>query len=440
MTTITPRSIKLRSDTFYYHIPALQASGHLLFSQWESNGKVNLHFDPQHPIEIQLIFGWDSITTTAPATPIKTFVPFSLEFNGDTKILNLAFVPPFKPGFSQSYRRKPNSVIIENSMVYELVNIVFAITDKGKNDGMTFIRTSPYYHDVLKYFSVYSSHPLLTLVNKMYEPGSATYRIYRESAYNYSIVNDSIIVNGPYQQFEEGNTILDDIDLWQDFIRKTNFVDFYRDHHNIYDAEITLAKKHLPVKEMWTWCESRFSERYQTYRIIISPLVNGFHSTQRITSDSFNECIMFICGASSVDPSKYTAVEREALFSGIVFTEIDHNYINPVSEKFRDELTRAFGNAYWIDSGSQAQGYGDGVGYFNEYMTHAVFLLYAQGRYRDQTLKLIEMERIKLMEWRGFPRFREFYQRLCSLQDNNAKTNLASLYPALIDWGNSINK
>jgi hypothetical protein len=257
--------------------------------------------------------------------------------------------------------------------------------------------------------------------------------MYRESAYNYAFVGDSISVTGPYVNFEEGNSILDDIDLWEDFARESRFQDFYNAHRPVYESMVNDAKKHLPVQQMWQWCERRFPNRYNTYRIIISPLVNGFHSTQKIESKAFNECIMFICGADGYDG--YTKKEKEGLYSGIVFTEIDHNYINPVSDRYRSQLDQVFDNDIWIKKQSQAEGYGDGTGYFNEYFTHAVYLLYVQDYYSKSELATISKNRIDLMLWRGFPKFKEFYLHLKFLYEHNgAKDDLTLLYPELIKW------
>jgi len=148
----------------------------------------------------------------------------------------------------------------------------------------------------------------------------------------------------------------------------------------------------------------RFPNRYHTYRIVISPLINGFHSTMHVNSGSSNECIMFICGPNVVNAGKYSPKEWEGLYSGIVFTEIDHNYINPLSENYKEELSKTFGDPRWIKKDSQAAGYGNGTAYFNEYFTHAVFLLYIKDYYTKQELATI-------------------------------KTTLSRLYPALIEWG-----
>jgi hypothetical protein len=428
--------LKLESDTIFYEIPALNAKGNLSFREWGSGDELNVHFDIHQPVVVQVGTRTKKLSFSSPNDPIKHVIPVEISYQSVVKTIEIVFIAPFDPKFSENYikNRKTGVVVFENKPVYELINIVFSLTEKGKGDRVTFDLSSSYYKDVQQHFAKFLSHRLMIMANKIYEPGSSTYRMYRESAYNYGFSGDSIIVSGPYKFFEEGNTILDDHNLWQDFAQQSNFQRFYADHETFYASRITEANKLLPLNKMWQWCESIFPNRYDTYRIVISPLVNGFHSTQRIESDDFNECIMFVCAANLLDSTKYSIKEREGLYSGIVFTEIDHNYINPISETYQRDLDLYFGTAQWITRGSQAESYSDGTGYFNEYMTHAVFLLYIEDHYTGNDSATIKKERMELMRSRGFPMFEEFYGKLHALYKRDMKKDLAAVYPELIKW------
>jgi len=428
------------SDSILWEIPQAKAAGSFMFSEWGNGDNFNFHFEPDKPVQISLKSGNNTLTVACPSKPTKTLFPIKLQQNGESKILNICYIPPFKPSFANKYKPNSGSIVFDNNAAYELVNVVFSLTEKGKKDASTFNINTDYFKEINNYFQSYKNHPLISLANKIYEPGSSIYRMYRESAYNYSFKKRKIARTGPYVNFEEGNTILDDLALWEDFAQKSNFLKFYSAHKDLYQKELTEAEKKLPVKQMWNWCESKFPDRYHTYRIVISPLVNGFHSTININSETANECVMFICGPNVINTGKYSFKVLEGLYSGIVFTEIDHNYINPLSENYKNELNKTFGDQRWIKKDSQAAGYGNGTAYFNEYFTHAVFLLYVKEHYSEQELASIEKERVGLMKWRGFPLFNEFYAQLSSLynaQEN--KTDLSQLYPALIKWGNQMN-
>lgn len=104
----------------------------------------------------------------------------------------------------------------------------------------------------------------------------------------------------------------------------------------------------LPVRPMWTWLEREFpNTRYQSYRIVLSPLIGGSHSTQRYFAEDgakvFGENVMFVCGTAHLDAIPTLGEkQKEGLMSGIVFTEIDHNYVNPATEKHYATLDSIF--------------------------------------------------------------------------------------------------
>ncbi len=144
-------------------------------------------------------------------------------------------------------------------------------------------------------------------------------------------------------------------------------------------------------------------------------------------------------------PERYKNVEEEiniGLASGTVFTEIDHNYVNPVTSKYWKEIDNIFKNDHiWIVRNSSNRGYDKGEYVFNEYMTHAVFCLYMNENYGGETANYVIDKRIELMEKRrGFIKFREFFNKLSDLyikRDNNDK--VSDLYPQIIEWASTVN-
>jgi hypothetical protein len=423
------------NDTIQWEVPELQAKGALLFDELDPVTKMRLRFSSEKKVSLVLTSGVTNISFHSPSTLEISQHNVDVNRNGVKKTIQVNFLPPFKPSFSTLYKKQTGAIYIENSATYELVNIAFALTEKGGADGGTFYLNTPYFQEVAEYFKDARSHPLIQMLNKVYAPGSSEYRMYRESAYNYSLRNGKIEVTGPYHNFEEGNSIMEAKELWEDFVSKTNFTAFYKQHEKLYAQQISEAKQLLPIKQMWTWCERKFPNRYHTYRVVISPMVNGFHSTQHITSDDFSECVMFLCDAHQLVNNR-SRIEAEVSYSGLLFTEIDHNYINPLSDKFKNELNKVFEQDGWITAGSQAAGYGSGVGYFNEYMTHAVFLLYVEDHYPASALTKAIDERTELMTWRGFPRFRLFYDELRRIirADKTKAADLSLVHPDVIQW------
>lgn len=144
---------------------------------------------------------------------------------------------------------------------------------------------------------------------------------------------------------------------------------------------------------------------------------------------------MFICGSDRYDQDPaLNETQKQGLMSGIVFTEIDHNYVNPISNGYKERIDSIFvSRAIWANS--KTSWYANPVSVFNEYMTHALFCLWVAETYESKTAEFVIANREKLMvERRGFTRFREFNQALFSLRRDEPGMKVADLYPGILTW------
>jgi hypothetical protein len=124
---------------------------------------------------------------------------------------------------------------------------------------------------------------------------------------------------------------------------------------------------------------------------------------------------------------------REGLLSRVVFTEIDHNYVNPTTWHHWFGVWRAFSPpAHW----NQQRGYRSAMQTFNEYMTWGVFLLYADDVYEESAFEEIKRVTVSSMEEsRKFIRFGKFSDRLLALYRNRRPgQKVPDLYPAILVW------
>ena len=113
----------------------------------------------------------------------------------------------------------------------------------------------------------------------------------------------------------------------------------------------------------------------------------------------FSEALMFTSGPEIVDLNQsFGEKQKEGLHSGIVFTEIDHNYVNPITSKYRDDVEKIFSNrTVWTKEGGDTDNYTTPESVFNEYMTHALFCLYVQEMYDRDLASFIIKSREELM-------------------------------------------
>lgn len=193
---------------------------------------------------------------------------------------------------------------------------------------------------------------------------------------------------------------------------------------------------------MWTWLERQFpNNKIQSYKIVFSPLIGGSHSTQGFNGfkypESFNEIVMFINGPNRYDTSKVlTEKQKQGLMSGVVFTEIDHNYVNPTTDKYIKSIDSIFSRQnVWVKRENSNNVYSSPASIFNEYMTWAVFCLYIIDTYDKPTADLVINEReTRMVEKRNFIRFKEFDQALIRLRQEHKDLKVVDLYPYILDW------
>lgn len=224
--------------------------------------------------------------------------------------------------------------------------------------------------------------------------------------------------------------------LISDFSRETEFQAFYEEHTDYYASLTETAEVICDYTNMWRWLEGNFPQRYQSYRVIMSPLTGGLHSTtNHATVDgSSKQSLMWISAPVSETPYDQLPVEERADECRVVFTEIDHNYVNPTTDNYLEDLQMAMPDyTYWND---ETQGYRSAYATFNEYMTWSVFSLYVMDTYPEhQWEQIIQKQETFMQANRGFPEFRSFNRELMRLyQEKDADETVAELYPEILTW------
>ena len=357
----------------------------------------------------------------------------------------------FDKAYAAQHNGKVSFAIPE---VYELANIIWTLSPSGKKAKD--LNTGGEYHKrVLTYFKPYLNHPIFKQLDFPDSLYYYNYYDFRENSFAFNF-NDSsnktgntqLLFNGPYY-YVYGEAELADSSLFgklkplvEDFVTKSSYREFYRGNLPYYNKQIERQQALLPVKQMWTWLEEQFPKlSFNSYKVIFSPLIGGSHSTQKYSAyfgrKYFGENVMFICNTDRFDRDKtLTEKQKEALMSGIVFTEIDHNYVNPSTDTYRKQVNSLFSNRnIWVKPGRGSNYYNNPTAVFNEYMTWSVFCLYVVDNYDEATANVVINEReSRMIEQRDFTRFKEFNKALINIRKEHKALKVADLYPLILDW------
>jgi hypothetical protein len=330
-----------------------------------------------------------------------------------------------------------DTVQIEIPEVYELANIAIAITDYGLENPNAVRKKGEYYERVKNHFLSHRSHPLISKIEFSGKQLFSRYYGFRENSARYRFDRDRIVLSGIYPTRWSWfpDIFSDHLNLVEDFARATRFREFYRDNQSFYEEQIKRYREVVPVKRMWGWLENQFPERYDSCKVIFSPLIGGSHSTQHCAGEDFREMILFVSGPSfSLDVADEV---REGLLSRVVFTEMDHNYVNPRTWDFWYQMGAAF---HRMKRWNRQSGYRNPPATFNEYMTWAVFLLYADDVYEKPAFSEIRCITTDIMvKRRKFIGFEEFSEKLLQLYHNRDEgQRIPDLYPGILAWAEKV--
>lgn len=336
--------------------------------------------------------------------------------------------------FSSAYIRKnKGNYSFEVPEVQELVHIIIALTPGGVKDSNMVNHESPYYEEVMKHFGKFSNEEIVAEMDKQVK---GSYSRVKMDACGFYFDAATIKKDKTYDRLNWGpkNYIGPYTKELEAFANKSGFREFYKAHKPYYDSLIVLLEKQVPIRKQWAWLEERFPSRYDNYRVTFSPLVRGSHSTNHFETPAFKQTVMFVAGP--MENSTFSEQITEGLISRKVFTEIDHNYVNPVSDKYLDTINVAFGKReLWAKQGSSADGYSTPYLVFNEYMTWAVFTLYCLEHYNKSDFDVInERTSSFFIEERGFSNYKRFNEKLLALYKEGKTGSIAALYPEILRW------
>ena len=356
---------------------------------------------------------------------------------------------PKNANFSDDYiQQHKGKFEVDIPEVQELANILIAISKIGQLDSNMVDMTTPYHASVLSSFLKYRNHPIIDTINKnIIASDQNSYWYYyalKMNACGYVFDKDDHIINKVIVR-KMGFNYPDDPfiknkKLIEDFARQSKFREFYKNNKTYYDSLIVFYRQINPIDNMQKWLEKKFNFSYGNYCVLFSPLVGGAHATTQFSDNNFDQTFMFVCRAEK--DSKYNMEMNEMLNSKVVFTEIDHNFVNPISDKNLESINKVFSKrSAWVKEGGGTEAYSTPYTVFNEYMTWSVFSLYCFDNFPEKDAKqfISKMENQMIVS-RGFRQFKSFNQQLIKIYKDEPNITISELYREILNWSSEQNQ
>lgn len=337
--------------------------------------------------------------------------------------------------FTKDYRKQNKGKYkVLSPKVLELVNVCIALTEVSEKDNNLTFKLSDYYKKVIRHFEPYKNQPLIDSLNTNLKKNRNDY--YYNIIMNanmYSFDGDKIVNETTFNRMGFGGSdyLKELLPLLEDFTKKSDFHTFYNENKEYYQSLINDYTKLVPVDKMWKWLEVKFPIKHDSYKVYFSPLVNGMHSTQHFEDNGFSETTMHVNAPILVE--NFSDKEKEAILSRIIFTEIDHNYVNPTTDKFTELTSLLTPLSCW---NSNVDWYNNSYAIFNEYMTWAVFTLYLYDNFDKEIFERRNkaIEDFMISKNRGFIKYKEFNSFVLNWYKKNPEASLEELYPPVIEW------
>lgn len=359
-------------------------------------------------------------------------------YNQDTLYIKLKGFQNTSVTYNEDYLADhKGKVTIDNPEFYELVNVLMFLSDFGTNEQMPFRETS-YMERVEQHFALFREHKGVQNFNEVFSSVSdfdqkiQLYYQFRTDALSYSIDENGKITEGPVYKNLGGKFSLKN---WlkdiESFYSETSFGEFFNENESFYQKAIENSFEYAEPYKIWSWLEERSEIEIHSYKIIITHLTNGIHSTKSYGDDSFSELIIFVSAPEPVENDL-----SKAKFARSVFTEIDHTYVNPYGIKNKAQIENVMGSASnWYDD-TKTRIYNSNLQVFLEYMTWGVFTLYANDTYPLSLSDEVNKSVVSFMEdQRGFKHFETFNQALQNLYSkSNQNANIEALTEKITVW------
>jgi len=330
----------------------------------------------------------------------------------------------------------PARVRIVVPEVYELANVILAMTAYGQSSLTLVRRSGEYYQRVGTVFGPFRTHPSMESLQLGGDDPVRRYYELRDNSFAYVWDGELIKRDPAYPTLWSPNAFREHLAQVQQFAEASRFRAFYTANAAYYRGFIERYRVIAEIDSIADWLEREFApRRFDHYTVALSPLVFGSHSTHVVNTGAGSEAVIFVSGPDVTSGAGTSAAVQKATVQRLVFTEIDHHFVNPVTEQYRSHVTDAFGpRSAWTTDGSSF--YQSPVAVFNEYMTWAVFLLYIESRVGAEDFTEVVRQTTATMEGsRRFQRFGLFARELLRLSHERLPgSRVPALYPAILDW------
>ena len=316
----------------------------------------------------------------------------------------------------------------------ELISIVMLLTDEG-NAGLNDYDTQ-YRNDVVNHFEEFSDHRAVSICRDLLQ-----------STFNYDApIVYSLYHTCPPQFIKEleypeklikraaSREILEEFaDELADFALKSNFNEFYDEHHDYYQSLIDNVNEIIDGKFSYREIlEDFYGESKYSYQIILAPLLKGGYGPQIITNNKKDVfCIMGPQSKEFIQNDKFGDI---TWFTYVTFHEFSHSFVNPVTERNESVLEKYDQLFTAISDTMRNQAYSSWLTCINEHLVRANVIRIMARIFNDSSYFLEQML-LNQERDRGFVYISDLNRLMKEYENERTKYyTYEDIYPEIIKY------
>ncbi len=423
---VTPPLVEVQSPTIDIRINSGFYPGALTLPPKDPKSAVINVDDPNGDQRFCIVQATEACIVVPPGEPRH----IDLRHNGSTfryEVRNAGPEVDFSPAYVNRWR---GSVRVENPRAYELVNIAIAITATAGRRPYLTRSDSVYSRMVAGHFRKLADHEFIRSIEQLLVADEANYNRIRVAAATLELnPSGATRVANIYERIKRPNVLKPLMAQMSDFATRSKFEAFYRRQTRYY-AQVRKQLDPVPGLE-WLYKQFPSVDRPDAVRVLFSPLVGGSQMLQRTESNGFTELRPHV-GTTDPAPHTLSASASKLFQTHILFTEVNHGFINPTSVPLVREITTNMGDVHrW--SNPKVNPYTSPKLIFDEMMNWALISVWAQETLAPSDARMVAGLVSRRMLDRGFPLFARFQDAVLTLRRENPGMTVASTYPAIVN-------
>lgn len=264
-----------------------------------------------------------------------------------------------------------------NITVDPRIELITAVQQQADYDRLTRFDFS-YKDEMKEYFNKYKNHKAVKTFHKLSKKGFSydappSVMLYLSSTL--SLKENNIIPNDLIDRASGKKELLEFIDELKDFSIEADFNKFYEQNNSFYQTMIDNVYKNIKDMGLIETLDDYYGMEVNSYNLILSPMLHAGGYGPKVEAENGLYDVYGIIGPQSIikdNDGKMVPDYSSETIRHIVWHEFSHSFINPITEKYINEINQYNDLYSKIEKQMSSQAYSNWETCVNEHIIRAI--------------------------------------------------------------------